>query len=373
MDQINYKLLYACRHGHFDTVKYLVEQGANVNAVDNHNNSPGEHGTTALMYASVNPAYIGLLGVANADTRFNIVKYLVEHGADVNAKNAKGRTALMWASTNRRLEIVKYLVEHGADVNPKDYEGSTALLNAASGRRFNIVKYLVEHGADVNARPEFGYTALIYASEKGRLDIVKYLIEHGADVNAKDDDGNTALLIAAKYCDRLDVIKYLVEHGADINAKDRYKDSVLLIAAQDCISRGVRLDIVKYLIKHGADVNTKDKYGKTVLMYAYSCGMTNSVKIVKCLVKHGADIDNKCVLYLLKHISLQKKILPANILRQLLLNNKLNSVQKTTLKSMLPPCSLWNDTIEGYSKKSQKCGCYFHTESILNLVIASKK
>ncbi len=126
----------------------------------------------------------------------DIVKYLIEKGADVNAKDYYGVTALMYAALYGHLDIVKYLVEHGADVNAKNVNGDLALMYASNYGHTDIVKYLVEKGSDVNAKEYFrGVTALMFASREGHFDIVKYLIEHGADVNAKDENklGWTAL------------------------------------------------------------------------------------------------------------------------------------------------------------------------------------
>jgi ankyrin repeat protein len=118
-----------------------------------------------------------------------IIERYLGSGWDVNAQGEKyGRTALHLAAMNGHLEIVKLLLEHGADVNAKTKEGYgyTALHSAASNGHLEIVKLLLEHGADVNAKTKYGgYTALHSATMNGHLEIVKLLLEHGADVNAK--------------------------------------------------------------------------------------------------------------------------------------------------------------------------------------------
>ena len=172
------------------------------------------------------------------------------------------------------VEVVRLLVEHGADVNAQDNDGYTALLAAAvsgavSGAmpgavllgpvelvKVEIVRLLVEHGADVNAQDNDGYTALLVAAMLGDVEVVRLLVEHGADVNAQDNDGRTALT----YCQTLweprnsrpsrsgwgagrgssrsgwgagrGSVDLLVEHGADVNAQDNNGNTALCAAAR---------------------------------------------------------------------------------------------------------------------------------------------
>jgi ankyrin repeat protein len=150
------------------------------------------------------------------------VKYLVENHADINEKNQHGVTPLFIAVNREHLEIVKYLVEKGANVNMRNDEdevsvaiirgGSTPLLVAASNGHLEIVKYLVENGADVNVKCAYDTTPLMCAAVKGHLEVVKYLIAE-ADVNVKDAHGKTPLDCAIS-SDNSEVVKYLVKSGA---------------------------------------------------------------------------------------------------------------------------------------------------------------
>ncbi len=171
------------------------------------------------------------------------IKELLKKGADVNASNKYGDTALMVAAYNGHLEVVKYLAQNGADVNAKVSYGGTALMKAVIGEHLDVVKYLAECGADLDVKDGAGRTALMMVANWGKLDVVKCLVECGADLEAKDKDGKTALYWAAIF-GKLDVVKCLVEHGADLEAKNKDGRTALDIA-REC----EKADCVKFLEK----------------------------------------------------------------------------------------------------------------------------
>ena len=130
-------------------------------------------------------------------------KLALEVGANANAQDEYGTTALMRAET---AEQTKLLIEAGANVNAKDDYGYTALMRAKTAEQ---IKALVEAGADVNAKDKYGHTALMNANTAEQI---KALVEAGADVNAKDKYGETALMKA----DTLEKAKQLVLGGAKL-------------------------------------------------------------------------------------------------------------------------------------------------------------
>jgi hypothetical protein len=107
------------------------------------------------------------------------IKYLVNQGANIHAWND---TPLRWAARYGHIDVVRYLVGQGADIHAEDDD---ALFDAARYGHIDVVKYLVEQGANVHARCEY---ALFGAANYGRTDVVKYLVEQGADIHADDDD-----------------------------------------------------------------------------------------------------------------------------------------------------------------------------------------
>jgi len=129
----------------------------------------------------------------------SIARALIAVGANVNAANAAGRTALREVGGNGNVEFVRLLLEAGADVNARLADGGTALHAAALNNRKEIVRALLDRGAKPNVANSLGQTPLMLActcagtSEmcRARPDIVKMLIAADADVNAKDAGGRT--------------------------------------------------------------------------------------------------------------------------------------------------------------------------------------
>ena len=126
------------------------------------------------------------------------VKAEVNSGTDVNSTDFIGQTALMYAAEQGRIEVVEYLVENGADVNAKSSAKGrgTALIYAASVNRVVVMEYLLKHGADINATTYNKETALFWATAKGYIKAVNLLLKNNADTKLKNKDGKTALDLA---------------------------------------------------------------------------------------------------------------------------------------------------------------------------------
>jgi len=124
-----------------------------------------------------------------------IVKVLVQNGADVNTVDDRGNTPLMRAASGNNkentLEIVKFLVQNGADVNAIDKMGFTPLIHAADGNNPAVVKLLLDKNADVNVQNKYQETPLMMLlkarNTTNSMDIAKMLLEKGADPNAQMD------------------------------------------------------------------------------------------------------------------------------------------------------------------------------------------
>jgi ankyrin repeat protein len=136
-------------------------------------------------------------------------------GGDPNARNGEGMTALMLAANLGNLEMVEVLIDSGADVNAADERGFTALFhgcyNAEHDRGYpDVVRALIDAGADVETRIVFGVRPLMYAAGYGEAGVVEALLEAGADPLARNEGGRTALMMV-KDKDYVDVINLLHE------------------------------------------------------------------------------------------------------------------------------------------------------------------
>ena len=198
----------------------------------------------------------------------------------IHKESNNGQITLHTAARYDNLEIVEYLIENGANIEAKDDYGNTPLHTAANyGSTLEIVEYLIENGADIEANNNDGNTPLHHAAENGNLEIVEYLIENGTNIEAKGDYSYTPLHLAARYGKPeidLKIVEYLIENGADIEAENKAGDTPLHLAA----GYG-NLEIVKYLIENGADIETKNKAGDTPLHLAAQNGRTKTVKLLK--------------------------------------------------------------------------------------------
>ncbi|KAJ7112635.1 ankyrin repeat-containing domain protein, partial [Mycena epipterygia] len=212
----------------------------------------------------------------------NIVRLLLEKGANFNAADGKHGSALQAASAGGHTEIVRLLLENGADVNAEGGVYGSALQGASEQGSLEIFRILLEEGADVNMAGGFYGSALQAASRQGSLEIVRILLKEGADVNAAGGRYGSALQ-AASYYGSLEIVRLLLESGADLNATGGIYGSALQAACEG----GVR-EIVRLLLENGAHVNAEGGHCGTALRVASIFGQT---EIVRLLLENGADVN----------------------------------------------------------------------------------
>ena len=146
----------------------------------------------------------------------NRTKHLITHGADVNATDKYGNTALHWAAIRGPLEIVKLLLDRGADVNVTNKYGETALHVAGLKGHVEIVKLLLKAGADVNATKNNGRTALDLAKNFGHYDKVKNAIKEGKQklISLYLSHVEKAAILSTSNCFDFSTIKSIVFENA---------------------------------------------------------------------------------------------------------------------------------------------------------------
>lgn len=277
-------------------LRALVEQGADVNA-------PQADGSTALHWA----AYANNQAMA---------ELLIQSGANASAANRYGVTPLMLAATNGNAAMIDLLLKAGVDPNAALPEGETALMNAARSGNVDAVNLLVAGGADVNADEDWrGQTALMWAAAEGHLEVVKALIDAGAEINARSSDGGFTPFLFAVREGRLDVVRALIEAGVDVNealpANERRRRrrstapeatgaSALVLAVANA-----HYEIAATLLEAGADPNAAGQGWTALHTITWirkpgqgsndpappGSGNMDSLTLVRKLVAHGADVN----------------------------------------------------------------------------------
>ena len=197
----------------------------------------------------------------------------------------KGETMLMLAARKMHTEIVKLLLDNGADLNIKGNYGYTALMIAVREGNTEIVKLLLDNGADLNIKGNYGYTALMIAVREGNTEIVKLLLDNKADISGEinyqnnvmypaDYDDNELMYAAEK--GYKEIVKLLIDNGADLNITNYNGDTALMYAA----GRGYK-EIVKLLIDNKADLNIKNNIGNTALGIAEENRLQEIIDILR--------------------------------------------------------------------------------------------
>lgn len=255
----------------------------------------------------------------NNDAALNTIKFLLEQeGNSVSKLTHDGRIYLHWAAYRGNVDLVKYLLEKGADINLTDDKGATALVFAASNGQANPALYELFFKAGVNPKQKYknGANVLLLAiSNDTDLKLAEYLAKKGLSLNDKDDLGNTTFNYAAKTGNilllqklvksgikfdgralivasqgtrsssvNLDAYKYLVEDlKIDVNSVGDNGENVL----HNLIKKQKQDEIIAYFLAKGVNVNHQDKAGNSVLMNA----TRGSVDLVKSFISKVEDVN----------------------------------------------------------------------------------
>ena len=272
---VSERFYQAIRNDNADELKALLES-QDVNAKDSRCATP-------LMYAAA---------FGNAPQ----MKLLLESGADVNAQNTFHATALIWAAGDAVKS--RMLIEHGADVKVRTQQGRTPLMVAAQRNgNADLVRLLLEKGADVKTT---GDTTLIAAAQSGDVEIMRLLMESGANVNCISPLlGETPLHYAAA-SGNVEALRLLLAKGATPNAALKIVTAVRGGSTLDMgIGKQTPLmwaaptgspELIRALIDAGANVNAKDIRGMSPLMLSVT-SENQDLAVVRILLQSGANVN----------------------------------------------------------------------------------
>ena len=295
------QLVNAVRYGNFKAIRLLVSAGIDINSLYEPPGSSCQQ-KSALMLASqeqqVETTRLLLELGADPNTATDplretaldlavgcpdIVKLLLEYGADCNHKDAYGMISLMYAIMNGQVETSILLLDNGSDVNEADNEGITALIHASEVGNFEEVKFLTENNADVNKRDYEGISSLMRAAKNNCRQIVEHLLKCRADPNAEDNYGRNALIYAVNEPTvDMEIVRLLKAAGSNVNAREHLTGTTSLMFA---VHHG-HIKAVEYLRECGSDVNARDKlHGKPPIMFAkpfYFEAMRDALGLAEC-------------------------------------------------------------------------------------------
>ena len=339
----NTALMYACRKGYLPVVRWLIENGADVNILDNDKQSAlywaiaQGHVAVVQELLKHQPALDLIDGfdgtpLANALEHPEIVRLLLDHGADPNLANKREQTLINSATWAGKVEIVKMLIERGVDIHHRDTWGFSPILDAVGyARSLELTMLLLDNGAnirdtiigggsgvlhlavsgspeilrkllefgkllDLNQRNDIEETPLLYARENANADSIALLVNAGADITIQENLGNTALhnSIHHELPQMRDLL--LKQPEVDVNCSNPRSGAPLHVAC-----RSVQADSVNILIENQANVNliTQSCMNRTPLISAL-LPMRSAVhrlsdvdQIVRTLVKNGAGVRDK--------------------------------------------------------------------------------
>ncbi|XP_018903045.2 LOW QUALITY PROTEIN: uncharacterized protein [Bemisia tabaci] len=269
----NQALLISAANGNLSITEMLMRSGADINYCN-------FQGYTALHRAAEH-------------NRKDIIHFLLKNGAAVNSPSgsenhktyylSRTPSPLSIAARKGLLEIVKTLIEFGANINALSANESSPIFEACKKGRFKVAQLLLQHGATPDSK-FVDETPLSICAQKGYLSVLQVLIKFNATVDIADSRGRTPLYRASEQ-GYVRIVKKLLETGAAINVRTECGETPLSIAAKNG-----HLKTVKILLKFGAAIDIIDTKGNSPLFKASSNG---HIKVVRLLLKHGAKTDTK--------------------------------------------------------------------------------
>ena len=320
---------FASIHLDIPRIKTLIEYGAN----------PNHAGQTSLLHITL--SFMNSDSCQNQTEIANFISWLLEHHANPNITNNKQETPLIMLSmlysttllmpSECALAVARLLLDRGADVNALDCNGKTALRYALCSSNQQMAELLLSHNATKPTNEEL-FTDFRKFLEENHNYFINFTDQHDSD---KNPNAPQALLLNAISYKRLDVIKALVTQKINLNIGPRQRAGGTIVTPLQQACMYPNLPIVKYLLKHGANVNSANRFGTTPLheavakaCYSYDAAR-EELSIIQTLLAHSANpalTNNEGKTPL--HIVAEEAFLPAKI---------------TVMRSYNPDGETWHD------------------------------
>jgi ankyrin repeat protein len=240
------------------SIKKLLNTGTDINI-------RAKTGYTDMICSGSTPLHVASRSRVNIE----VLTYLLEQGANMEARNERGHTPLHIAVKYGTIEHVNVLLRAGAKMNVHDSQGKTPLHFASHKGDIASLEALLHAGADPEARDRKGRTAMHSAVGKNNMlkplkmcneHIISALLKNGANLEARDTEGQTPLHVAVSDTD-IPAVNILLNYGANIEARDLKDKTPMHLAARRSIA------IKKIFVQHNANYNAKDIRGKTPVFY----------------------------------------------------------------------------------------------------------
>jgi len=164
------ELIVAADKEDYENIKSLLKQGADINRRN-------FQGFLPFM-------------IACEQGKINMVKFLFENGAKINKVNNR-RVPLMLACQKENIKLIKFLLDNGADINLVEQYGFMALVYACERENLTMIKLLIERGININQENTYGDTALLYACKRKDVELIKFLLDNNADINYSNQFNQT--------------------------------------------------------------------------------------------------------------------------------------------------------------------------------------
>lgn len=252
-------LMVAALHGTPQSVEALLEHGANANAAN-------DDGITPLIWAAGSEAK---------------VRTLLQHGADVNARSALGNTPLLVASAFRgNANVVRRLLEKGAQAYVTNQQNTDPLAHAVVTGDLECVRLLLRQGnADVIEKSIKRQNLLSSAAEFGWTDVAKTLLEHADVVNQSDRFPGGHAIHSAMAGGHVELATYFLEQGSDLTTRLRIGNvPTLFLATYNDTGDS---SLIHRMLEQGADGSKLNSRGESALTWARRRGDPGMIRLLK--------------------------------------------------------------------------------------------